>query len=208
MAKIRYAGPSIEAQANGAITIGKAVSVIASQAVHADKDDATHKHNIRGLAVDTYADTETACIQIGGRAYLDSWSWTPDLPVYVNTNGDLTQTRPTSGFVTQIGVADAAKEIYVDVLAPETPTSKHTHVRETYTLSGTDITNEFILLAQSPLESSSVSLYIEGAGFINQVSDYEMDGTNEKMLKWTGLGLASIVAAGDVFVIRYYKGIE
>lgn len=44
-----------------------------------------------------------ATIQIGGVAIEPTWNWDPTLPVWLASNGVLTQTVPTGGYLVQVG---------------------------------------------------------------------------------------------------------
>ena len=84
------------------------------------------------------------------------------------------------------------------------PAGAHLHDRETFTLTSLDVSNQFVLLASTPL-SGSVQLAIEGGGFQRESSAWQIDSGNAKKIKWDGLGLAGILAAGDVLVAKYRK---
>jgi len=47
-----------------------------------------------------------------------TWNWTADLPLFVGTDGVLTQTYPATGWVQQVAVARSATEIFIDVQPP------------------------------------------------------------------------------------------
>jgi hypothetical protein len=49
-----------------------------------------------------------------------SWSWTPGLPVYAGTNGVLSQTPPSSGYLVVVGVALTPTKMRIE---PEPPVS-------------------------------------------------------------------------------------
>ena len=49
-----------------------------------------------------------------------SWSWAPGLPVYAGTNGVLSQTPPSSGYLVVVGVALTPTKMRIE---PEPPVS-------------------------------------------------------------------------------------
>ena len=69
-----------------------------------------------GLAVATGSNGVELNVIVKGVIRNDGWNWTADLPVYLTTTGDLTQTVPTtaSGFKQEVGIATTDDEIYVD----------------------------------------------------------------------------------------------
>ena len=54
-----------------------------------------------------------ATIQQTGYVTNPSWSWTPMQPVYANTDGTLTQTRPTGTGIVVVGYASSPTKLYV-----------------------------------------------------------------------------------------------
>lgn len=57
-------------------------------------------------------------VQITGTQTEPSWNWTPGLPVFVSTNGVLTQTPPQSGQVLIIGWAAGPTKLVIDKQPP------------------------------------------------------------------------------------------
>ena len=47
-----------------------------------------------------------------------SWAWTPNLPVFLSTNGLLTQTPPVAGFLQVVGLAITATALFVNPREP------------------------------------------------------------------------------------------
>lgn len=61
-------------------------------------------------------------IRTAGTMTEPSWTWTPGLPVYVADLGALTQSVPTGKWVLQIGVAETATQLVINVgLVVSTP---------------------------------------------------------------------------------------
>ena len=74
---------------------------------------------------------------------------------------------------------------------------------ETYTLTGTDITNKYVTLSAAPTTAADVLLFIKEAPNQFYGDDYQMDATNTDRLTWGGLDLDGILAAGDKFSVQY-----
>jgi hypothetical protein len=118
MATIRQAGPVIELTAGPALSGHKAIALVAGVAVHADQSNPAHRGLVRGISTGAVASGATLNAQVYGRMYEPSWAWTPDLPIYVGANGALTQTRPTSGWLQRLAIADSATLIFIDPQPP------------------------------------------------------------------------------------------
>lgn len=83
--------------------------------IYADKDIYSHIFKILGITTGSTVNAGTATVQTYGEMIEPSWAWTPGLPIYVGTNGLLTQTIPNSGFICQIGFAETATKIFIDL---------------------------------------------------------------------------------------------
>lgn len=80
-------------------------------------NDAGHIDLLLGLAI-TAAPSGTATnIQLIGAVDDTGWSWTPG-PVWLGSNGALTQTPPTSGFDVRIGAAVSATRVVLNIEEP------------------------------------------------------------------------------------------
>ena len=72
------------------------------------------------------------------------------------------------------------------------------------TLNSTDISNGYIILNEAPLTKNKTRVGVIGGLFASYGTDFVVttdDGG--KRLSWTGLGLASLLEAGDILVITY-----
>jgi hypothetical protein len=78
-------------------------------------DDA---QSVIGLTTGAVTSGGLATIQSSGLMTEPSWSWVPNNPVYLGSNGTLTQTTPTSGVVLVIGVPLSATELFIDIKTP------------------------------------------------------------------------------------------
>lgn len=94
---------------------------------------------------------------------------------------------------------DAATKAYVDGLP-----SGSNYRKEQITLTPTDITNQFVTLANVP-NADSVMLFAGGL-CQNESTDWEIDGSNANQINFLGqlaTGGAAELVSGDVIVISY-----
>lgn len=84
--------------------------------VYADHTDPSHALNILGFLLQS-GDTSLGVMQVG--AYRDpSLLWDVALPVWLGTAGQLTQVRPTTGFVLQVATVLDSFTILLQVRNP------------------------------------------------------------------------------------------
>lgn len=114
MTKLYYSGPAVEHIAGETLSGHRVVVIVDNEAFYADNTNPDHLHLVRGITVASALLGETTCIQISGPLVEPSWTWTPKLPLYLSTNGTLTQSAPSSGFLKQIAVADTPTRIMID----------------------------------------------------------------------------------------------
>ena len=86
-----------------------------SQAIYADNSNLTHKDKILGLTTGAVTAGATATIQTYGEISEVSWSWTLDLPIYASTDGLLTQTPPTTGFLVIVGFPISTTSMFISI---------------------------------------------------------------------------------------------
>lgn len=100
------------------ISAGKVVSVSNNTLIKADNTVLSTVNSVIGITTISanQGDVITA-FQVGKIINL-SWSWTPDLPLFVSTNGDMTQTVPTTGYSMIVGIAISATEINFEIKTP------------------------------------------------------------------------------------------
>ena len=72
------------------------------------------------------------------------------------------------------------------------------------TITGTDISNKFILLASAPTEKQKTRLSVVGGIEQEYSIDFVVTTDNsDRRLSWDGLGLESILEVGDRLIITY-----
>jgi hypothetical protein len=79
-------------------------------------------------------------------------------------------------------------------------------VTEQFVLTGTDITNGYVLLASDPVSEGSVDLKVLGAGEQIKDVDWEVDSGDPNRISWTSLGLDGLLSSGDTLSIKYVAG--
>lgn len=100
------------------ITQGKVVACIGGEFFHADNTNLAMTNAIVGVAMATYPLGGTAQVLQIGKVENIGWTWTPDLPLFLSTDGDMTQTPPITGFSIIIGTAITATEINFEIKTP------------------------------------------------------------------------------------------
>lgn len=109
--------------------IGNTETVVAAEALgghravtvdgyYADKDTAGHKFKVLGVTQGAASLGDAAVVTTFGAITNGGWSWTVGSPVFLSTNGHLTQTAPTSGFRTIIGRPTTATTLFIDISEP------------------------------------------------------------------------------------------
>ena len=71
-----------------------------------------------GISIAAVSSSQSISIKITGIMTEQSWNWASSLPVYISTNGGLTQTPPLTGYVQQLGVALSATELLIEIEQP------------------------------------------------------------------------------------------
>lgn len=97
------------------------VASIAGDIVYADASILSHRGKLVGLTLSAASAGVTLDIRGDGEITEPSWSWTVDQPVYLGTNGLLTQTvpvKPSSEFLQRVGFAVAATRIFLLIEPP------------------------------------------------------------------------------------------
>lgn len=107
----------LELVADVALGGHRAVIATATGCDYADNTDATHTDKIIGVTSGAVSQGSLAYIVTTGE--LNGFSGLiKGSPVYASTNGTLTQTVPTSGFVQKLGVAIAADTCVIQIQPP------------------------------------------------------------------------------------------
>lgn len=92
--------------------------VVTVEGYYASKDTASDKFKVLGITTGAVSIGATATVTTYGTVTESSWNWTVGSPVFLSTNGQLTQTAPTSGFRTIIGVPLTTTSMFIDISEP------------------------------------------------------------------------------------------
>lgn len=90
----------------------------AGKAVYADNTTMTHVNKVLGMTVGSAVTDVAIDILRWGELEEPSWSWTLDTPIFLSTNGLLTQTPPSTGFSQIIGFPVSATKAYISLREP------------------------------------------------------------------------------------------
>lgn len=102
-------------------TAGQALSAL--RAVYADGDVYYANHadlatiNVVGITTNAASPGDTVTVQTSGALSDGSWSWTPG-PIYVGSNGALTQIAPVVGYLMEVARAVSATDIVINLQQP------------------------------------------------------------------------------------------
>lgn len=90
------------------------------EAIYADNTVAGHGNKILGLTTGAASSGATASVQNGGEIEEGSWGWILDQPVYLATNGLLTQTPPESPaiFSLIVGFPVSTTKLFIGLREP------------------------------------------------------------------------------------------
>ena len=85
---------------------------------YASKDVAAHATKVLGMTVGATVLGGIAAVQTGGEITEPSWAWTLDVPVWLSTNGLLSQVPPTLGFSLIVGFPISATKLLIRFSEP------------------------------------------------------------------------------------------
>lgn len=109
----------IQKIASGAIGGHRIVcSLNSTQAEYATNTDLNKSRSVLGITQGAVVDGELLTIQSAGEITEGSWNWIPQQFVYLSTNGLLTQSAPTIGFLLIIGFAVSSTKILLNIGHP------------------------------------------------------------------------------------------
>lgn len=85
---------------------------------YADATDLTDLGRVLGVTQTAAADGEPVNVIVRGYYEEPTWTWNTTLPLYVGSNGLITQTAPTVGFSQIIGFAETPTRIFIRMREP------------------------------------------------------------------------------------------
>jgi len=86
--------------------------------IYADITVAAHVSKVVGMTTGAAMAGADATIQTGGELIEPSWSWTLNIPIWLSTDGLLTQVAPVSGFSLIVGFPITATKIFISIREP------------------------------------------------------------------------------------------
>ena len=101
---------------NSDIGGNRAITSSNSYAAYADNTDETTY--CVGLSMGAVSSGADVTLQSGGKMVVSGVGWTESLPVFVSTNGTLTQIVPVTGYVQQVGIAFDSETLIIEISEP------------------------------------------------------------------------------------------
>lgn len=87
-------------------------------AIYADQSNLDHTNKVVGLTMNAADLGASVTVLIEGPITEPSWNWDTNLPVFLSTSGQMTQTPPTSGFSLIIGFPETSTRLMVRINRP------------------------------------------------------------------------------------------
>lgn len=84
---------------------------------YADSQNPAHFGKVVGFTLNAGSVGDPVSVAVSGEVTEPSWAWVPG-EVYLGSNGLLTQTAPTTGFVQVMGIATTPTRMVVGLRAP------------------------------------------------------------------------------------------
>jgi hypothetical protein len=109
--------PVFIATANTILSGHRCVVIDSGLAVYADKGTPSHATRVAGITRGAIASGASGEIQYGGEMSDPSFAFTPGA-IYLGSNGLLTQTPPTSGFILEVAKALTSTRILINIQSP------------------------------------------------------------------------------------------
>lgn len=109
-------------------------------------------------------------------------------------------TYALKGIKDPIDAHDVATKHYIDVVLVGNFNNRQV---ETFSLSASDISNKYVVLASVPANASRVAIKVRNAVGQYYGLDFQMDGANADRLTWSGLGLDGVLIEGDQITVTY-----
>jgi hypothetical protein len=187
-------------QAAHGFAIGDVIRHNGAAYVTAQADTLSNCEGAVGI-VESVPDGANFTVVFAGRITLSGL--TPGSVHYISdvTPGDLVTTAPTIAKPALVGVT-ATEGVVINQRALGDSVFRIRAV-EQFTLAPGDITNEYVDLAKEPVVPADVVVIVKSGPGQFYGDDYEMDGVILNRLKWTGLGLAGALIAGDKLTVIY-----
>jgi len=92
--------------------------IVTVEGFYASKDTATDRNKVLGMTTGAVSIGSEATVQVSGFIEESSWNWNVDLPVFLSTDGQLTQSAITSGFSLIVGKPRTATNLFISISEP------------------------------------------------------------------------------------------
>lgn len=86
--------------------------------IYADNTIASHANKVLGMITSAVVLDDIVNVYTTKTVTEMSWSWNIDEPLYLSTNGTITQVPPTTGFLLIVGFAVTSTKIFLDIGSP------------------------------------------------------------------------------------------
>lgn len=87
-------------------------------AVYADCETLADASAVLGMTIGAVGQGDDATIQTEGELIEPTWNWDPDLPIFLGTSGQLTQSPPTTGFILCVAVPTGTDRVFIRIGPP------------------------------------------------------------------------------------------
>lgn len=103
-----------------AVPVGghRAVRLLAGEVVYADNSTVADANLVLGITVGAAVQGALVQIQTGGLMTEPSWAWTPDQPIFLGSDGGLTQVVPAAGFSLILALAISMTQVLILLKSP------------------------------------------------------------------------------------------
>ena len=88
------------------------------EAVYADHTVVADASAVLGMTIAAASQGDDVLVQTEGELVEPSWSWGPDLPIFLGAEGQLTQSPPATGFILCIAVPTGADRAVIRIGEP------------------------------------------------------------------------------------------
>jgi hypothetical protein len=96
----------------------RVVRTSGATAMYANSSTQAHAQAVIGITTGAATSGAAVTVQSEGQMTDPSFSFTAGLPVYLNGNGTMSNTPPSSGFILQVAVAISATTIAINIKQP------------------------------------------------------------------------------------------
>lgn len=161
-------------------------------------------NNILGIVVDDMDDGESGYVaRMGLFGQLDTSAFSVNDQLYSDGSGNLTTTAlgPKIGLVLEVSATDG--KIHMDVHTTASSGGADGYNTLVTTLTGTDVSNGFILLPVAPTEPTATIVSIRGGVSQTYNSDYTVSGNTLTFLTTDPGDLGNLIGSGDILTIMY-----